>query len=100
VLGVPRGCHQHLIGDFGIELGLAAPDDLKGAAGRMNVRRIATIELLGPMGLGWIRVGDEELVLREIVPLDEVNRTPVSQSRHRQMSQAAQGEVGIERLGE
>ncbi len=91
---------QELIGDLGKELGLLRPQDLRDAARRVEVGRIAVAELLRPRDEIGIGVRNRKpLELRPVVA-EHVDRTPVREPRHRQPGDLAQGLSIVTRRGQ
>ncbi len=89
---------EHLVGDLVDELAAAGAHHVPRPGRSVRVRWVALLELVGEPDLRRVDVLDGEAVARAV--LDQVDRAPVRNARHRHVGDAAQPFVAFERAGE
>ncbi len=96
MLGIAGGLAQHLVGDLGVELGPAAPQDGDHPVRGIGARGVAPADLPAPALALGIHVGDGEPLQVALGP-EQVYRAPVGQHGHAQAREGAEGGLVIER---
>ena len=92
--------HEELVGDFGVENGLAAGHRPLDAARLLGPRRVPRLNLRGERHLRRIDVLDREPLHRVVAFAHDVHRAPVGQRGHREARYLAERGLVVERLRE
>ena len=86
---------QQLVGDLGIELGLAGPDHLVDAGRRVRGRRVAPAHLERPLAHVWIGMR-QRLAVEPAAIGGEVDDDPVGHLGHREVGHLHQQLVRVQ----
>ena len=99
MLLVARAGDEQLVGDLGVELGLAGADHLVDAGRVLVAGGVGALELAREGDLVGVRVRDGDVVQRA-AGRDQVDRAPVRDPRHRELGHLRQRLLVVQRGGQ
>ena len=98
-LGVGHPLVDHLVGDLGVVLGLSGADHVRRAGRRLRVGGEAVLQFPRQLHLRLVGVRRRHLPDGAVL-LEELNRAPVDEVRHRDLRDVPEGLLVVERRGE